>query len=290
MELQWPLILFTTFLAWSAGLFAAQCVYALRGVSPKVQMPAWIVSAILLIVGGVAVFFHLEHWGRIFNGFGHITSGITQELIAIVVLAVVALVYLAFMRRREGAVPSWVAWAGIAISVVLVVVMSHSYMMAARPAWNSIWQILSVLGAACVMGPSTAAFIRSLVDKEETSGHFVDLTVLAGPALNAATTVAYVVALAFAGSKYVSMGHYFDPTHPTKAMVDTAMLSPFNDGLFATVVAVVAAVAALACAFASKKSDAKTVWVGAAVVLGFVSALALRVLFYQMGGSTFIFY
>ena len=68
------------------------------------------------------------------------------------------------------------------------------------------------------------------------------------------------------------------------------MLSPFNDGLLATVVAVVTAVAALACAFASKKSDAKTVWVGAAAVLGFVSALALRVLFYQMGGSTFIFY
>ena len=78
MELQWPLILFTTLLAWAAGLFAAQCVWALRGKGARAQMPALITSAVLLVVGGIAVFFHLEHWERIFNGFGHMTSGITQ--------------------------------------------------------------------------------------------------------------------------------------------------------------------------------------------------------------------
>ena len=63
----------------------------------------------LLAAGGIAVFFHLEHWERIFNGFGHLTSGITQELIAIVVLAVVAVVYLVYLRRGDdGAkVPTW---------------------------------------------------------------------------------------------------------------------------------------------------------------------------------------
>ena len=48
------------------------------------------------------MFFHLEHFERIFNGFGHLTSGITQELIAIVVLAVAAIVYLVYLRRDEG--------------------------------------------------------------------------------------------------------------------------------------------------------------------------------------------
>ena len=84
MELQWPLILFTTLLAWAAGVFGAQCLYALRGQGTRAQMPALITSAALLVVGGIAVFFHLEHWERIFNGFGHLTSGITQELIAII--------------------------------------------------------------------------------------------------------------------------------------------------------------------------------------------------------------
>ena len=42
MELQWPLILFTTLLAWAAGLFAAQCLWALRGKGGRAQMPALI--------------------------------------------------------------------------------------------------------------------------------------------------------------------------------------------------------------------------------------------------------
>ena len=70
MELQWPLIVFTTLVAWSAGLFGTQALMAAFGVGKKAQVPAWIASAVLLAVGGIAVFFHLEHWERIFNGFG----------------------------------------------------------------------------------------------------------------------------------------------------------------------------------------------------------------------------
>ena len=118
MELQWPLILFTTLLAWAAGVFGAQCLYALRGQGTRAQMPALITSAVLLVVGGIAVFFHLEHWERIFNGFGHLTSGITQELIAIVVLAVVMVVYFVYLRRGgdEAKVPAWLAAVGLVLA------------------------------------------------------------------------------------------------------------------------------------------------------------------------------
>ena len=161
MELQWPLILFTTLVAWSAGLFGTQALMAVFGVGKKAQVPAWIASAVLLAVGGIAVFFHLEHWERIFNGFGHLTSGITQELIAIVVLAVVAVAYLVMLRNSDdgASVPKWLAWLSVALSVVLVAVMAHSYTMAARPAWDSVLWILYVLGNACVLGPATFALI-----------------------------------------------------------------------------------------------------------------------------------
>ena len=33
-----------------------------------------VASVVLLVVGGVAVFFHLEHWERIFNGSGRPSS------------------------------------------------------------------------------------------------------------------------------------------------------------------------------------------------------------------------
>ena len=167
MELQWPLILFTTLLAWAAGLFGAQCLWALRGRGAKAQMPALIVSVALLAVGGIAVFFHLEHWERIFNGFGHMTSGITQELIAIVVLAVVMVVYFVYLRRSgdEAKVPTWLAVAGIVMAVVLVVVMGHSYMMASLPAWDSFLQVASLVGAAVAFGPATMAILVAVKDE-----------------------------------------------------------------------------------------------------------------------------
>ena len=293
MELQWPLILFTTLLAWSAGLFATQCVYALRGEAVKAQMPAWIVSAVLLVDVGVELFMHLEHWERIFNGFGHLTSGITQELIAIVVLAVVAVVYLVYLRRTEGRVPAWVAVIGIVASAILLAVMAHSYMMAARPAWNTVCQILSIVGAACAMGPATMAALAAAAPKEESGAEvtaFAGLLAVGGTVVNAATTLLYIAVMATASSSFVSMGHYFDPTHPTQAVADVTLLTPFGGGLPMTLLAIVAALAAVAFALIGKKQDTWKLWGVAAAVCACVGAVALRVLFYQMGGSVFLYF
>ena len=121
MELQWPLILFTSLLAASAGVFAAQGIYALKHEAKTAQMPALICSLVLLVVGGIAVFFHLTHPDRIFNGFGHMTSGITQELLAIVFMVVIMVIYFIYLRRGdEGTVPAWVAILAIVAALVLV--------------------------------------------------------------------------------------------------------------------------------------------------------------------------
>ena len=66
-------------------------------------------------------------------------------------------------KSDDGAsVPKWLAWLSVALSVVLVAVMAHSYTMAARPAWDSALWILYVLGNACVLGPATFAFLMAL--------------------------------------------------------------------------------------------------------------------------------
>ena len=58
----------------------------------------------------------------------------------------------------------------------------------------------------------------------------------------------------------------------------------------ATIVAIVAAIAALAFAFVGKKKGDWSVWGVIVALCGLVSALALRILFYQMGGSVFIYF
>ena len=295
MELQWPLIIFTTLLAWSCGVFATQGVLALKGEGKEIQLPALITSVVLLAVSGVAVFFHLQHWERIFNGFGHITSGITQELIAIVVFVVVAVVYFAMLRKSAdgGTVPQWLAVVAIAISVVLAVVSAHSYMMAARPAWDTVVWPLAMLFAGGAAGALTVMAMLAAKGGESKVGG------LASVALAAASAVASVAMVAVwqasAGS-FANVGYHFDPTTPTSPLLDVAAETNVLSGELAPLVwlgvIVVGALAPIACAvLASKKGGKSWLALGAAgAACAVVGAVCLRVAFYELGLSVFMFY
>ena len=287
MELQWPLIIFTTLVAWSAGLFGTQALMAVFGVGKRAQAPAWVCSAVLLAAGGIAVFFHLEHWERIFNGFGHLTSGITQELIAIVVLAVVAVAYLALMRKSDdgASVPRWLAWLSVALSAVLVAVMAHSYTMAASPAWDSVLWILYVLGNACVLGPATFALLSALKG-EAPEGK----APLAGAALNAAAAAAFAIFLQLSAGSFASVGLYFDPTHPTKAMADAAATVGAQAPLLWLGAVAVGALVPLVAAFMGKRTKNWKLWAPVAVIAALIGAVCMRVVFYNLGLSVFMFY
>lgn len=304
MELQWPLILFTTLVAWSAGVFGTQAVLALRGDAPKAQLPCWITAAVLLAAGGIAVFFHLEHFERIFNGFGHLTSGITQELIAIVALAVVAVVYLVYLRRPGGQVPAWLAVLSVVLSVVLVVVMAHSYMMSARPAWDSVLWILYVLGNACVLGPTTVALVCAATHEPVKLAGAI---ALAGAAVNAVTTIVYAATLQFLEGSFTTVGFYSDPTQPTSPLVDVSAVGNVFTGDLAPLVwigvialgAVVPLVAALlerrggaavSAQGAAAAASRVELWMAVAVAAAVIGAICMRVVFYELGASVFMLY
>ena len=289
MELQWPLILFTTFIAWCAGTFSTQAYLALRGKGEKIQTTSWIVSAILLVIGGVAVFMHLQHWERIFNGFGHLSSGITQELIAIVVLAVVAVIYLAMIRRNEGKVPAWCAILAIVVSVILVVVMGHSYMMEARPAWdNAIW-VVTLLGAACVLGPATVATICALKGEDASD---LAIPAIAGSIVNGAAALAAGLSISAASSALTDVGWYYDLTHPTKPLLQPELNAFGGDSMLPMVlgVLVIGVAIPIIAAFMGKKSGNWKVWGPVAVVCALIGVICLRMVFYIAGVSMFMFY
>lgn len=293
MEMQWPLILFTTFVAWSGGLFGMQGVAALAGEGKRAQMPALLTSVVLLVVGGIAVFFHLQHWERIFNGFGNPTSGITQELVCIVVVAVLMVVAFALLRRADKAddavFPKWFSMCLVAASALLVAVTGHSYMMEARPAWNSWLGPLSLLGVACAAGPFTFVVIETL--RDDAAGRGVSVGALAGAAVNAALTVGYLVFMQFSTGAYTNVGYAFDSTHPNAGLVDAMAFAPFSDGCAAlAVVAVLAALVAVVAAFAARRGGNWKAW-GAVGMLGAVaSAVTLRMVFYSVGGSMFLLF
>lgn len=289
MEIQIPLVLFTSFLAWSVGAFVTQCVLSLKGEGKQLQIVVLLASVVLLAIGGIAVTFHLTHILNLFNGFGHITSGITQELIGIVALVVVMVLYFLMARRSEdGSMPAWLAVVGIVVSIILLVAMGHSYMMAARPAWDSVLQLLSLFGGACVLGPATVAVIAAIRGEDAPS---LGVLNVAGSVVNAVLTAAYLVAMGAASTTLQAFSYYFDPTHPNYAIKSAADVSLFSsDCAGFTIVTIVGLVVAVAAAVLGKKSGNWKTWGAVVVVAGLACVVALRIAMYIMGATYFMLY
>jgi hypothetical protein len=120
---------------------------------------------------------------------------------------------------------------------------------------------------------------------------------LGGGILTVLATIAYAIYIPSTAASFTSVGNYFDPTHPTKAMVDPgSQLSNFltgdQAGLFWAGVLVIGAIVPLVLAFLALKKQGTTVVGLAAVslVAAIVGAVCFRVIFYALGFSVFIFY
>jgi anaerobic dimethyl sulfoxide reductase subunit C (anchor subunit) len=285
-------MVFTLFVCLGAGTLGVAGLLAVLGKAQEVQVPAVLLSLVAIAAGGVASFLHLEHWDRIFNGFGHLESGITQELIGIAVFAVVALVCLVLARRDR--LSRWAGWAAIIVSVVLVVVMSLSYTMAARPVWNTPLLPAYYLANALLFGSLAVAVIAVI---RKVSCGLITILVLVGCTLTLVIALGYGIYIPSVASSFTSVGSYFDPTQPTKAVADPqGILSGFLAGehalLFWGGVLVVGALFPLAALLVVRgRQDVAYL---TSVTLGCVFALAgglcFRVIFYALGFSVFVFY
>ena len=195
METQWPLVIFTLFVCLTCGTLGGMSILALKGQGRNLQMTALITSAVSLVVGGIGAFLHLEHWERIFNGFGHITSGITQELIGCVALAIVIVAWFVVLRGGKP-VPKALAWATLAVAVLMMVATAHSYLMPARPAWG-LALVAFYLGNACLLGAAAVWLISILKKDEAVEATGIQLTFIAA-LVQIVADVVFVIACAMA--------------------------------------------------------------------------------------------
>ena len=287
MHIEWTLIIFTTLIAWSAGLFASQAILAFKGKAKDSQMLSWVISAVLLIIGGIAVFFHLQHWERIFNGFGHLSSGITQEFIGIVILGIVALLYLIMMRKSEDgkSTPKWLCIVAVIVCAALVCITAHSYMMTARPAWDSLMWLLFMIGSACSLGPITLALIMAI---KNDSLNLIGMLALIGSLIGLVGCVAYAIQLQIVPSSFVNIPYHFDSTNPTKPLVDVAAsVAAAMPLIWGVGVLLGGILPAIMVFLAKKKGESKNwkIFAGVAIISAFAGTIALKVCFFQIGYS-----
>lgn len=300
MELQWPLILFTFFLCLCGGTLAVQGLLTLLGKGKKMQNLSLIVSAVSLVVGGVAVFLHLEHWERIFNAFGSLLagngtaiSGITLELWFCVLFAIVLVLYFLFMRRsEEGVAPKWCAVLAIVVGLALPAITGESYQMPALPAWNTPLLIIYYLCNAVLLG-GIVAMVLAFVSKDSEAAGVAAKVSLVGGIVSLVVVVAYAAIIGSFG-QFGTIEYYFDPTHPDTAMVDSAavnasILTGSQAGMFWGLAVAVGLVAPIILAFiAQRGNDGKGLPMAAgALVCAVIGSFAWRMILYVVAISIF---
>lgn len=299
MHPEWPLILFTFFLCLAGGTFGAQGFLTLLGKGRKMQFVSLIVAFASLVVGGIAVFMHLQHWERIFNGFGHITSGITLEFIGCIVFAVALVVYFLMMRRSEdAATPKWCGVIAIAVGLALPAVTGMSYLMASLPSWDTPLLVFYYITNTIFMG-GLAALVIAAATKDESATSTLSMVAIAGALLQLIVVLIYAFTIYGSADLYSArIQYYFDPTLPDQAMVDRAEvvqsiivgdLAPMFWGAVIALGAVVPLVIAL---LARKLEAGKKLlsYAGAALVCTMVGGICWRVILYLVAISVFALY
>ena len=150
-----------------------------------------------------------------------------------------------------------------------------------------------------MLGPATFALLSALAargpgdqpaERAADAGAPAGLAALAGAALNALAALAFAAFLQLSAGSFADVGLYFDPTHPTKAMADAAATVASQAPLLWLGAVAVGAIVPLAAAFMGRRTGNWRLWAPAAIIAALVGAVCMRVVFYNLGLSVFMFY
>ncbi|MDR0500233.1 MAG: dimethyl sulfoxide reductase anchor subunit [Coriobacteriales bacterium] len=290
MEIQWPLIIFTLCICLSSGTFSCLGLLNMLNKGQKLQVSATIVTMVGLVVGGAASFLHLQHAERLFNGFGHITSGITQELIGIAILFVLAIVYL--VLARKGNVPKWLSVVTLVFGLAMVLVMANSYAMPARPVWGTPLLLLFYLAQAVAAGGATIWLLAAFCKCDEAIQLSARVTAIGGilVVVSLAAYAGYIASISLPAVDF-----YIDPTDPTKQIAAT---SGFGNELvggslasyFWSSLIIGGAIAAVLGLLRWMRTDNPLPFAAIALVCVLAGGFVFRVALYILGVSAFVFY
>lgn len=204
---------------------------------------------------------HLSHVDRILEALNHPTSGIFVEAAMIGVLCVILAVYFVLLVRGSSSkARTAVGILALLVGVVFTYACGSSYMMEARPAWQTVALPLAYLGTAASAGAGLNLLLKALQKRDEKAVSFAGLLAVAGGALGLVLAAAFCIAA----------GAYI-------AAAD-------NGAMMCTIVLFVALVAVIACGAVAFKQPKSALALGAiALVAGVAAAIALRVAMWLIG-------
>ena len=197
MAVQWPLLIFSVLLGASSGILVFLGIGEIKGAFRKVRFPLAVCALALLAVGGCASAFHLGHIDRAFYILGNVSSGLSKELFAVGFAGIVTLAYAVLARKDYPGAAKVLGILGLVAGLVLPLVAGASYMMPARPAWDSLTLPLMYLGTGLGLGFTLSAAVACLRGDDDEALLALRLA-LVGVAVSVVTMLAYVAWIAMA--------------------------------------------------------------------------------------------
>lgn len=276
MMAELPLALFTTLAPIGAGAFIALAVAFFTTKFSDEQLKKidrmTTIPVVVLVAGFICAFFHLAspmHAFGVFAGLG--ASPLSNELLAGVVLAVLAIVYWIVAlagKLGEGARKGFSAVVAV-MAVVFACFTGAAYMMETIASWNTPMVPVAVLGFSLLGGVSLGVLVLALSGalEDAAKGGFkmAALVVLViGLVLGVAGLLVQVMSVSGMGN----------------ALVDGAdLVAAASAPMWIGVVCMVVAAAA---AFMALRNSKSTALAAAAPVLAIVGVFAARLAFYAV--------
>lgn len=276
MMAELPLALFTTLAPIGAGAFIALAVAFFTTKFTDEQLKKidrmTTIPVVVLVAGFICAFFHLAspmHAFGVFAGLG--ASPLSNELLAGVVLAVLAIVYWIVAlagKLGEGARKGFAAVVAV-MAVVFACFTGAAYMMETIASWNTPMVPVAVLGFSLLGGVSLGVLVLALSGalEDAAKGGFktAALAVLiVGLVLGVAGLLVQVMSVSGMGN----------------ALVDGAdLVAAASAPMWIGVVCMVVAAAA---AFMALRNSKSTALAAAAPVLAIVGVFAARLAFYAV--------
>ena len=276
MMAELPLALFTTLAPVGAGAFIALAVAFFTTKFSDEQLKKidrmTTIPVVVLVAGFICAFFHLAspmHAFGVFAGLG--ASPLSNELLAGVVLAVLAIVYWIVAlagKLSDGARKGFAAVVAV-MAVVFACFTGAAYMMETIASWNTPMVPVAVLGFSLLGGVSLGVLVLALsgalADAAKGGFKMAALAVLViGLVLGVAGLLVQVMSVSGMGN----------------ALVDGAdLVAAASAPMWIGVVCMVVAAAA---AFMALRNTKSTALAAAAPVLAIVGVFAARLAFYAV--------
>ncbi len=285
MEVQWPLLIFSVLLGVTSGSFVFLGVGELKGKFKDVRFIGALIALICLAVGGCVSVLHMGHPERATHLLGNLGSGLSKELFIVAIMGIVALVYVILSRKDYPGVTKVFGVLGGIIGIVLPIVAGASYLVAARPAWDSVALPLMFLGGGLAMGMLLMCGLVLLKGNAAEEGGFALKLALAGVIIMVVTSLAYVV--------WIAIAPYQEASRSIERLISGDLAVAFWVGVVLVGLVAPVVLAVLACVKATKgegntgvaNPKSLATWMFVALACSAVGAVVLRVIMYSVGTS-----